>query len=43
MSLSLTVHRGTQQIGGTCIEISHKSGARLIRGAGRPLDAARDA
>lgn len=43
MSLSLTVHRGTKQIGGTCIEINHDSGARLILDAGRPLDAPKDA
>ena len=39
MSLTLTVHRGTQQIGGSCIEIEHPVGARLILDAGRPLDA----
>lgn len=39
MSLILTVHRGTHQIGGTCIEIQHTSGERLILDAGRPLDA----
>lgn len=43
MTVTLTVHRGTQQIGGTCIEIAHGSGARLILDAGRPLDAPRDA
>lgn len=43
MSLSLTVHRGTQQIGGSCIEIASPSGERLILDAGRPLDAPRDA
>jgi ribonuclease J len=37
--LSLIVHRGTQQIGGSCIEIQHPSGERLILDAGRPLDA----
>lgn len=37
--LTLTVHRGTQQIGGSCIEIAHSSGERLILDAGRPLDA----
>jgi ribonuclease J len=35
----LTVHRGTQQIGGVCIEIEHPDGGRLILDAGRPLDA----
>jgi ribonuclease J len=39
VSLTLTVHRGTQQIGGTCIEIQHASGERLILDAGRQLDA----
>jgi ribonuclease J len=39
VSLTLTVHRGTHQIGGTCIEIQHASGERLILDAGRPLDA----
>lgn len=39
MSLTLTVHRGTQQIGGSCIEIAHPNGARLVLDAGRPLDA----
>ena len=35
----LTVHRGTRQIGGSCIEIAHPDGGRLILDAGRPLDA----
>ena len=39
MSLTLTVHRGTRQIGGTCIEIRHACGERLILDAGRQLDA----
>ncbi len=39
MSLTLTVHRGTHQIGGTYIEIQHASGERLILDAGRQLDA----
>jgi ribonuclease J len=39
MSLRLTVHRGTHQIGGCCIEIEHPAGDRLILDAGRPLDA----
>ena len=38
MTLALTVHRGTQQIGGSCIEIAHPNGERLILDAGRPLD-----
>jgi ribonuclease J len=37
--LHLTVHRGTRQIGGSCIEIVHPNGTRLILDAGRPLDA----
>jgi ribonuclease J len=39
LSLTLTVYRGTQQIGGSCIEIAHLDGDRLILDAGRPLDA----
>jgi ribonuclease J len=37
--LNLTVHRGTRQIGGSCIEIAHPQGDRIILDAGRPLDA----
>ena len=43
MSLHLTVHRGTEQIGGSCIELEAEGGQRLILDAGRPLDAPRDA
>src|ERR1700730_9897879 len=39
LTLTLTVHRGTQQIGGSCIEIAHPQGDRPILDAGRPLDA----
>jgi ribonuclease J len=39
VSLQLTVHRGTRQIGGSCIEIAHPQGDRIILDAGRPLDA----
>ncbi|MGA8616062.1 MAG: MBL fold metallo-hydrolase, partial [Xanthobacteraceae bacterium] len=39
LSLALTVHRGTQQIGGSCIEIAHPQGDRIILDAGRPMDA----
>jgi ribonuclease J len=39
LSLQLTVHRGTHQIGGCCIELDHPDGERLILDAGRPLDA----
>lgn len=42
MRPTLTVHRGTQAIGGSCIELE-LSGERLILDAGRPLDAPRDA
>ncbi|QHL92093.1 MBL fold metallo-hydrolase (plasmid) [Sphingomonas changnyeongensis] len=42
MTLSLTVHRGTEQIGGSCIELEAE-GERLILDAGRPLDAPREA
>jgi ribonuclease J len=37
--LTLTVHRGTRQIGGSCIEIEHPQGDRILLDAGRPLDA----
>jgi ribonuclease J len=43
MSVRLTVHRATNQIGGNCIEIATSSGARIILDVGRPLDAPRDA
>ncbi|WP_066542502.1 MBL fold metallo-hydrolase [Sphingomonas sp. CCH18-B1] len=43
MTLHLTVHRGTEQIGGSCIELEAADGARLILDAGRPLDAPREA
>jgi ribonuclease J len=43
MTLTITVHRGTRQIGGSCIEIAHPNGERLILDAGRPLDAPQDA
>lgn len=43
MTLTVTVHRGTRAIGGSCIEISAPCGARLILDVGRPLDAPRDA
>jgi ribonuclease J len=39
LTLRLTVHRGTRQIGGCCIEIEHPAGDRLVLDAGRPLDA----
>lgn len=43
MTLTLTVHRGTKTIGGSCIEIESLDGERLILDAGRPLDAPREA
>lgn len=43
MTLTLTVHRGTQVIGGSCIEIAASTGERLILDAGRPLNAPREA
>lgn len=43
MTLTLTVHRGTKAIGGSCIEIAASNGERLILDAGRPLDAPREA
>ncbi|WP_055048085.1 MBL fold metallo-hydrolase [Devosia sp. A16] len=42
MTLTLTVHRGTRCIGGSCIEI-RDGDDRLILDVGRPLDAPRDA
>ena len=39
MTLTLTVHRGTHEIGGSCIEITHPQGDRIVLDAGRPLDA----
>ncbi len=43
MTLTLTVHRGTREIGGSCIELASPGGQRLILDAGRPLDAPRGA
>jgi len=37
----LTIHRGSQQIGGSCIELESGSGDRLVLDVGRPLDAPR--
>ncbi|MEY9524062.1 ribonuclease J [Bradyrhizobium japonicum] len=39
MTVRLTVHRSTQEIGGNCIEIAASDG-RLLLDIGRPLDAA---
>jgi ribonuclease J len=41
--MRLTIHRGAHEIGGTCIELVHSSGKRLILDAGRPLDAPKEA
>jgi ribonuclease J len=42
-TVTLTVHRATQTIGGNCIEIATSEGNRLILDMGRPLDAPREA
>lgn len=42
MTIALTVHRATNQIGGNCIEI-RSGGDRIILDLGRPLDAPDDA
>ena len=42
MSVTLTVHRATDQIGGNCIELVAK-GERVLLDVGRPLDAPSDA
>lgn len=38
-TVSLVVHRATQEIGGNCIEITSKSGCRILLDVGRPLEA----
>ncbi|MBX9845212.1 MAG: MBL fold metallo-hydrolase [Xanthobacteraceae bacterium] len=43
MTVRLTVHRSTQEIGGNCIEVVATDGHRLLLDIGRPLDAAREA
>jgi len=42
MSVALTVHRGTRQIGGSCIEVA-TGDHRIVLDVGRPLDAPKDA
>ena len=42
MTLTLTVHRGTKAIGGSCIEVAGPTGERVILDVGRPLDAPRE-
>jgi ribonuclease J len=37
--MNVCIHRGTKQIGSTCIELEH-GGARLLLDVGLPLDAA---
>lgn len=37
-AVSLTVHRGTRQIGGNCVEVKAPCGERLVLDVGRPLD-----
>lgn len=39
-TVSLIVHRAAHEIGGNCIEIASRSGARILLDAGRPLEAA---
>lgn len=41
MSLTLTVHRATNQIGGNCIELATET-SRILLDVGRPLDAPKD-
>ena len=43
IGVQLTVHRGTNQIGGNCIEVKAPCGERLVLDVGRPLDAPSDA
>jgi ribonuclease J len=42
LTVNLTVHRATDQIGGNCIELSSDAG-RILLDVGRPLDAPNDA
>ena len=39
--MRVKIHRGTQEIGGICIEVE-SSGSRIVLDVGRPLDALRD-
>jgi ribonuclease J len=41
-AVTLTVHRGTRQIGGNCIEVKAQCD-RLVLDVGRPLDASPEA
>jgi ribonuclease J len=38
--LKVRIHRGTQEIGGTCIEVAADDGRRIVVDLGRPLTAA---
>jgi ribonuclease J len=38
-TVTLTVHRATNQVGGNCIEVQAPCGERLVLDVGRPLDA----
>lgn len=37
MSLAIRIHRGTHQVGGTCIELRAPTGERLVLDAGMPM------
>jgi ribonuclease J len=39
--MRVKIHRGAQEVGGTCIEVE-SSGSRIVFDVGRPLDALRD-
>lgn len=43
MTVRLTVHRSTEEIGGNCIEVVASDGSRLLLDIGRPLDGEGDA
>lgn len=38
--MRVRIHRGTQEIGGSCIEVAAADGRRLVLDLGKPLDAA---
>jgi ribonuclease J len=42
MSVQLTVHRASREIGGNCVELRTAGGHRIILDVGRPLDAPAD-
>ncbi|WP_313196576.1 MBL fold metallo-hydrolase [Shinella zoogloeoides] len=42
-SVTLTIHRAANEIGGNCVEIATSNGGRIILDIGRPLDAPPDA